>query len=176
MEPAEIDGMMSTRALLFGPSATGFTLCSSPLFTTTASIDLAHPFYHSSFSCYPFLQLWQKNGFNCNTLHCAKHEILITGPSKYGKNFNLLCFYRAVPFRPSSGLGVTWGKLVCSGCSASVTDASHLFWGMKQRDASAPTGGPFFFFLVSNFGEAQIAAGDSHRSMKRIIMHEPLTQ
>lgn len=81
MEPAEIDGMISTHALLFGLSATGFMLCSSPLFTTTASVDVAHPFYHSSFSFYHFIQFWQKNGFNRNTLHCAKHEIFITGPS-----------------------------------------------------------------------------------------------
>lgn len=116
-----------------------------PLFITTASVDVAHPFYHSSFSFYPFLQLWQKNGFNGN-LHCAKPEILITGLSKYGKNFNLLCFYRAVPFRPSSGLGVTWGKLARSGCFTPVTDVSHLFWGMKLRDARAPTGGLLFFW------------------------------
>lgn len=118
-----------------------------PLFTTTASVDVAHPFYHSSFSFYPFLQLWQKNGFNRNTLHCAKHKILITGPSKCGKNFNLLCFYCAVPFRLSSGLGATWGKLARSGCFTPVTDVSHLFWGMKLKDARAPTGGILFIFF-----------------------------
>lgn len=69
--------------------------------------------------------------------------------------------YRALPFRPSSGLGVTWGKLARSGCSAPPTDVSHLFGGMKLRDARAPTGALFFlfFFSVSNFGDAQIEGG-----------------
>lgn len=46
---------------------------------------------------------------------------------------------------------------------------------MKWRDARASTGGFLgrFFFLVTSFGEAQIAAGDSHGSMKRMIMREP---
>lgn len=60
MEPAEIDSMISARALLFGLSAAEFTLCIFPLFTTTASVDVVRPFYHSSFSFYPFFSLGRK--------------------------------------------------------------------------------------------------------------------
>lgn len=56
MEPAEIDGMISTRGTVVRPVShgrLGFTLCSFPLCTTTACVAVAHPLYHSSFYFHP---------------------------------------------------------------------------------------------------------------------------
>lgn len=56
----------------------------------------------------------------------------------------------------------------------SVSDVSHLCWGSRLRDTKVLRGGRFFF--SSNFGDVKIAAGESHKPMKQMIMHEPLTQ
>lgn len=84
------------------------------------------------------------------------HEILIKHPAKYGKNFNLLCFYRGVLFPTDfwvkSDLGEARG-LYLARCSAPVTDVSHLVLGMKLRDARALPGGVFFSFFCLQFWE-----------------------
>lgn len=56
-----------------------------------------------------------------------------------------------------------------------VSDVSHLFLGVEAETHEGCQEEAVFFFS-SNFGDVKIAAGESHRSMKRIIMHEPLTQ
>lgn len=59
----------------------------------------------------------------------------------------------------------------------SVSDMSHLCWKSRLRDTRVLRGGKFFFLLLSsNFGDVKIAAGESHKPMKQMIMHEPLTQ
>lgn len=56
----------------------------------------------------------------------------------------------------------------------SVSDVSHLFVGSRLRDTRDTKRRQVFFFL--NFGDVGITVEESHKSMKWIIMHEPLTQ
>lgn len=70
---------------------------------------------------------------------------------------------RARSFFLTGCLGCVW--VMCRIC----------FWASRLRHTRGARRRQFFFFS-SNFGDVKIAAGESHRSMKRIIMHEPLTQ
>lgn len=161
MEPAIIDGVISTCGTVAAlvrdsrrvapPPPVVYSNSKVPLLPTH---DITALFYFILFS----LALAEKRFLLCIV---QGHEILIKRPAKYGKNFNLLCFYRGVLFPTDfwvkSDLGETRG-LCLARCSAPVTDVSHLFLGMKLRDARALPGGIFFlFFFASNFGEGRLS-------------------
>ena len=128
---------------------------------------------------HPFVLPRQKASLKWTSLHCVRAWNINKGCLWVKEKFQFAAIYPAVLFTSCSGLRLTRGELVasflqdvlgvCEWCVASV-------FGRRGWDTRGVPGGGSFFFFSSNFGDVKIAAGESHRSMKRIIMHEPLTQ